>query len=202
MKLPWTLAEIFPECSEYLVRADWMENGEHIWVQLLDRTQKLLKVVIISVESFVSEGSRALSPLPYVLLEESTDVWINVSYCSVLQGLQSLVVGMFSRFCMTLYLLQVTDILKFLPTRVSDVSLEFLWCSERSGYRHLYLITAKPPEKSLNLVLKAECSVQQLTAGCWTVFGSEVLEFHVVLYTLCGSLYLGLGGCTTSRCIF
>lgn len=87
MKLPWTLAEILPECSEYLVRADWMENGEHIWVQLLDRKQKLLKVVIISVESFVLDGSRALSPLPYVLWEESTDVWINVSYCSVLQCL-------------------------------------------------------------------------------------------------------------------
>lgn len=85
-----------------------------------------------------------------------------------------------------IHLLQVTDVLKFLPTRVSDVSLEFLWCSECSGYRHLYLITAKPPEKSFSLVLKAECSVQQLTAGCWMVFGSEVLEFHVVPhYALC-----------------
>lgn len=87
MKLPWTLAELFPECSEYLVRADWVENGEHIWVQLLDRSQKLLKVVIISVESFVSDGSRTRAPLPYVLWEESTDTWINVSYHSVLQHL-------------------------------------------------------------------------------------------------------------------
>lgn len=56
-----------------------MKDGEHVWVQLLDRSQKLLKVVIISVSSFVSDGSKARSPLPFLLWEERSETWINVS---------------------------------------------------------------------------------------------------------------------------
>lgn len=70
----------------------------------------------------------------------------------------------------------MTNILKFLPPSVPDATHEFLWCSDKSGYMHLYLITARRPEESCNQVLKAECSVQQLTSGCWVVFGSEVSE--------------------------
>ena len=77
MALPWSLSELFPECSEYIVRVDWMDDGRHIWLQLLDRPQKLLKVVIIALDSFTSDRDKA--PLPYMLWEERTDVWINVS---------------------------------------------------------------------------------------------------------------------------
>ena len=77
MALPWSLSELFPECSEYMVRVDWMDDGQHIWVQLLDRSHKLLKVVVIAHDSFSSDRDKA--PLPYVLWEECTDVWINVS---------------------------------------------------------------------------------------------------------------------------
>lgn len=77
MALPWNLSELFPDCSEYIVRVDWMEDGDHILVQLLDRPQKLLKVVVIALDSFTFDRDKA--PLPYVLWEERTDVWINVS---------------------------------------------------------------------------------------------------------------------------
>ena len=61
-----------------------MEDGEHVWVQLLDRPQKLLKVVVIAVDSFTSDRDKA--PLPYVLWEEHTDVWINVSLqCCIME---------------------------------------------------------------------------------------------------------------------
>ena len=70
--------------------------------------------------------------------------------------------------------IQVTDVFEFLPSSTPDASLRFLWCSESSGYRHLYLITATPPADSLSQVLKAECSVQQLTTGDWVIFGSNV----------------------------
>ena len=56
-----------------------MDDGRHIWVQLLDRPQKLLKVVVIALESFTFDRDKA--PLPYVLWEEHTEVWINVSLC-------------------------------------------------------------------------------------------------------------------------
>lgn len=75
--LPWTLNELFPDCSEYIVRVGWMDDGEHVWVQLLDRQQKTLKVVVIAVESF---GCKEDSPFPYVLWEEHSDMWINVRY--------------------------------------------------------------------------------------------------------------------------
>lgn len=78
MTLPWSLSELFPECNEYIVRLGWMEDGEHIWVQLLNRPQKLLKVVVIALTSFTSDRDKA--PLPYVLWEERTEVWINVSW--------------------------------------------------------------------------------------------------------------------------
>ena len=54
-----------------------MEDGGHICVQLLDRPQKLLKVVVIALDSFTSDRDKA--PLPYVLWEEHTEIWINVS---------------------------------------------------------------------------------------------------------------------------
>ena len=78
MALPWSMSELFPECSEYIVRVGWMNDGKHVWVQLLDRPQKLLKVVIITIESFNSNRDKA--PFPYVLWEEHTEVWINVSW--------------------------------------------------------------------------------------------------------------------------
>ena len=78
MALPWTLLELYPDCSEYIARVGWMEDGTRIWVQLLDRSQKLLKVVVIALESFIYEEGNAHPPLPYVLWEESTDVWITV----------------------------------------------------------------------------------------------------------------------------
>ena len=69
---------------------------------------------------------------------------------------------------------QVTDVFEFLPSTVPGGSLQFLCCSESTGYRHLYLVTATPPGESFSQVLKAECSTQQLTTGNWVVFGSKV----------------------------
>ena len=36
-----------------------MGDGEHICVQLLDRPQKLLKVVVIALDSFTSDRDKA-----------------------------------------------------------------------------------------------------------------------------------------------
>ena len=83
--LCWQLAQLFPDCSEYTVRVGWMPDGDHIWVQLLNRAQTHLQIVVISVKAFSSTATTVSGapieavPLPYVLWEENSDIWINVS---------------------------------------------------------------------------------------------------------------------------
>ena len=59
-----------------------------IWVQLLDRKQTQLKLVVVDLEAFVGETTSPDDeatppddqprPVPYILWEEKSDVWINV----------------------------------------------------------------------------------------------------------------------------
>lgn len=87
--LCWELSELFPDCSEYVVRVGWMPDGNHIWIQLLNRPQTQLKIVVVSIEAFILDGhsdptlrsaDAVHTPLVYELLEENSDVWINVRY--------------------------------------------------------------------------------------------------------------------------
>lgn len=76
---------------------------------------------------------------------------------------------------------QVTNILKFLVSS-SPHLLRFLVSSERTGYRHLYLVEATPPPVTTNegqppfVIPQATVTSRQLTAGEWVVFGSNVSQ--------------------------
>ena len=59
-----------------------MPNGKEVWIQLLDRQQKHLLLVVFSIHSFVplnNTENRSVFPLSYVLWEESSCNWISVS---------------------------------------------------------------------------------------------------------------------------
>lgn len=123
LELQFSLNILFP-WMEYIVRAGWTPDGDFIWVQLLDRRQQRLDIVLLSLSNFTevlpmyddsSSSSPDLSnPLVQVIYSEESNVWINVH-----------------------------DILYFLPTRNNPNEIQFIWASEETGFRHLYLVTSQ-----------------------------------------------------------
>ncbi|KAF6023356.1 DPP8 [Bugula neritina] len=131
--------------SEYTVRADWCPDGERIWVQLLDRLQRKCALVIFPLQYFVSKqhGSSMIEPAPVhpqTIHEEVSDIWINVNNC-----------------------------LQFLETE-SETNLQYIWASERTGYRHLYLCNN-------DLTNLTHATVVPLTIGEWQVSAEHQIHF-------------------------
>lgn len=157
---PRPLFSIFCEL-EYLVRVGWMPDGENIWLQLLDRKQQRLEVVVLSLKSFVEPPRNVWSPSPhtnsvsvstppikYVFSQES-DVWINVH-----------------------------DLLFIFPTTEND-KITLIWANEETGFRHLYLITVSYAPQSvddtLDLFMTPRFKSQvALTSGEWEVLGQNL----------------------------
>ncbi len=54
--LPKSVRECFPDCSEYLVRGGWSPDGKWVWLQLVERSQRALKMIMIPWEAFSVEG--------------------------------------------------------------------------------------------------------------------------------------------------
>lgn len=96
-----------------------------------------------------------------------------------------------SSFDIIMFILKVADLTHFL--RANDSRLQFIWSSEISGFRHLYLATAN----SNHTLTRAragsfisECCIhyplvtqQQLTDGDWEVDGKEVGIMYFPLFT-------------------
>jgi len=91
---------------EYIVRSGWTADGNQVWLQLLDRRQQHLKLVILDVSAYVPEGSVPDMKSLTVVVEESSKFWINVTdtCCGLNDG-------------------------------------SFLWESEETGFRQLYLLS-------------------------------------------------------------
>ena len=55
-----------------------------VWVQLLDRRQRHLQLAVIPVTAFTAHPSPPPHPSPYLLWEDTSEHWTNVSnYCHV-----------------------------------------------------------------------------------------------------------------------
>ncbi|XP_045541117.1 dipeptidyl peptidase 9 [Papilio machaon] len=120
------LKEVFP-WFEYLARVGWTPCGNFVWVQLLDREQQRLELVLIPLSEFSSptgyedadvspttsghgNEERREQQIQVLISETAPDAWINVH-----------------------------DILYFLPS--ADDQISFIWASEETGYLHLYMVT-------------------------------------------------------------
>ncbi|CAG7837410.1 unnamed protein product [Allacma fusca] len=108
--------------AEYIVRAGWTPDGLYVWAQLLNRSQKRLELVLfpyVPVESFTlhHDDPKLHEILPsapaYVIYSEVTNIWVNVN-----------------------------DMLTFLPCDEPN-SVMFLWASEETGFRHIYIIKSE-----------------------------------------------------------
>jgi len=159
-ELSTPLKILFP-WYEYLVRAGWTPDGQFVWVQLLDRPQQRLELILIPKNKFIrvtfpkvgsSNGNDLIRDQPpfQVIAIEQSDTWINVH-----------------------------DILTFIPHSEPN-QVKFVWASEETGYRHLYLIVAainntnidsSPP--SMHHIPRILSRVQ-LTYGKWEVINKQI----------------------------
>jgi hypothetical protein len=118
------------------------------WVQLLDRRQQHLELVLIPFESFVPSGSLtnghglglggvtgagSSMVCPYrVIYSCMSDTWVNV-----------------------------TNMLKFLPTEEPD-HIKFIWASEDTGFRHLNLVKAIKTCSATSEFAEMDCTGKNL----------------------------------------
>uniref|UniRef100_A0AAV2JNF7 Dipeptidylpeptidase IV N-terminal domain-containing protein n=1 Tax=Knipowitschia caucasica TaxID=637954 RepID=A0AAV2JNF7_KNICA len=119
--VPFT--SLFPQ-TEYIARVGWTSDGKYGWAVLLDRSQRRLQLVLLPPALFVpvtedasvrQEHLEATPPnaQPYIIYEETTDVWINVH-------------DIFYPFIQT-----------------SDEEFSFIWVNEsKTGFSHLYKVTS------------------------------------------------------------
>nr|CAD7590220.1 unnamed protein product [Timema genevievae] len=172
LELQYPLSVMFP-WMEYLVRVGWTPNADYVWVQLLDRRQQRLELVLLSVDNFTEPPPNVykldtnLNPttpvgqLIQVIYTQTCDIWINVN-----------------------------DLLYFFPpasgTGECKGEVKFLWASEETGYRHLYLITAHVPGVANGVGADSPDNLESvflqprfgqkvaLTAGDWEVLGRSL----------------------------
>ncbi|KAL0966661.1 hypothetical protein UPYG_G00298010 [Umbra pygmaea] len=160
--IPFT--SLFPG-TEYIARAGWTSDGKYGWAVLLDRSQRRLQLVLLPPALFIpvtddpAQRQENLEAVPedvhpYIVYEETTDIWINVH-------------DIFYPFVQT-----------------SDDEFTFIWVNEsKTGFSHLYKITSilqpgcyqwsseyKHSEGDFKCVIKEEMT---LTSGEW-----EVLSRH------------------------
>ncbi|XP_050313592.1 dipeptidyl peptidase 9 isoform X2 [Anthonomus grandis grandis] len=87
LDLQFSLRAMFP-WIEYMVRVGWTPDAEYIWVQLLDRRQQHLELIILSLNNFSpdlpyfshSSQQTVLSdePVVQVIYSQESQYWINV----------------------------------------------------------------------------------------------------------------------------
>uniref|UniRef100_A0A674ELI1 dipeptidyl-peptidase IV n=1 Tax=Salmo trutta TaxID=8032 RepID=A0A674ELI1_SALTR len=154
--LPFT--SLFPG-TEYISRAGWTTDGKYGWAVLLDRSQRRLQLVLLPPALFIpvtgnlAQRQKNLEAVPhdvqpYIVYEETTDIWINVH-------------DIFYPFVQT-----------------SEDEFSFIWVNEsKTGFSHLYKITStlRPgcyqwAGRDFKCAIKEEVT---LTSGEW-----EVLARH------------------------
>uniref|UniRef100_A0A3B3WH94 dipeptidyl-peptidase IV n=1 Tax=Poecilia mexicana TaxID=48701 RepID=A0A3B3WH94_9TELE len=152
---------LFPR-TEYMARAGWTIDGKYGWAVLLDRSQKKLQLVLlppalfipITEDSTLRQDSLEAVPSctqPYIIYEETTDVWINVH-------------DIFYPFIQT-----------------TEDEFTFIWVNEsKTGFSHLYKITSLLQPDFFFFSGNFKCAIKEevtLTSGEWEVLsrhGSKI----------------------------
>uniref|UniRef100_G3PSD5 dipeptidyl-peptidase IV n=1 Tax=Gasterosteus aculeatus aculeatus TaxID=481459 RepID=G3PSD5_GASAC len=160
--VPFT--SLFPG-TEYIARVGWTSDGKYGWAVLLDRSQRKLQLVLLPPALFIPvtddpaqrrESVEAVpsDTQPYIIHEETTDVWINVH-------------DIFYPFIQT-----------------AEDEFTFIWVNEsKTGFSHLYKITSllqpgcrRWTEDYHHIEGDFKCAIKEeftLTSGEW-----EVLARH------------------------
>ncbi|XP_055541148.1 dipeptidyl peptidase 9 [Wyeomyia smithii] len=134
---------------EYVVRIGWTPDSNYVWAQLVDRVQQRLDLVLIPLDNFCELYSSS-SPSPsvggvttvgdskpssssFVLGSSTNDYWKS-PLARLTRPMQVLYSETSNNW------VNVHDVLHFLE--ITDDRVVFLWASEETDYRHLYLVTS------------------------------------------------------------
>uniref|UniRef100_A0A1B0AJ65 Dipeptidyl peptidase 9 n=1 Tax=Glossina pallidipes TaxID=7398 RepID=A0A1B0AJ65_GLOPL len=134
--LPYSLTVVLP-WLEYIVRVGWTPDSKYVWIQAMDRKQQRLDLLLIPVDNFCETYSSSTSS-PSGSTEHS---WKS-PYSKTISPIQVLYTQLSDTW------INVHDLLYFLE--INDASVTFLWASEETGFRHLYLVTACLGLKPIN----------------------------------------------------
>uniref|UniRef100_A0A671UJG7 dipeptidyl-peptidase IV n=1 Tax=Sparus aurata TaxID=8175 RepID=A0A671UJG7_SPAAU len=138
LAVPFTT--LFPG-TEYIARVGWTSDGKYGWAVLLDRSQRKLQLVLLPPALFIPvtddpvqrQESLAAVPgntQPYIIYEETTDVWINVH-------------DIFYPFIQT-----------------TEDEFTFIWINEsKTGFSHLYKITSLLQPGDFKCAIKEEVTL-------------------------------------------
>uniref|UniRef100_A0A8D3E576 dipeptidyl-peptidase IV n=1 Tax=Scophthalmus maximus TaxID=52904 RepID=A0A8D3E576_SCOMX len=131
---------LFPG-TEYIARVGWTSDGKYGWAVLLDRSQRKLQLVLLPPALFVpvtedpAQRQESLEAVPsntqpYIIYEETTDVWINVH-------------DIFFPFIQT-----------------TEDEFTFIWVNEsKTGFSHLYKITSLLQPGDFKCAIKEEMTL-------------------------------------------
>ncbi|CAK8694929.1 dipeptidyl peptidase 9-like [Clavelina lepadiformis] len=141
-KLSESLHDMFP-WMEYIVRIDWLPSGKGIWAQLLDRLQQKSIIVYIPLSQF-DRVVPSNTPDDTISCRNGNDVEMSaVDDCGSSSTLHSSSISQNS--VKILYeetssvWINVHDTFYFFQNNPID-EVNFIWASEQTGHRHLYLI--------------------------------------------------------------
>ncbi|XP_052132505.1 dipeptidyl peptidase 9 [Frankliniella occidentalis] len=177
------LSILFP-WMEYLVRVGWTPESDFIWVQLLDRKQQHLELVLISAQYFVEVSSPAVSPASFTLSPQSPSYLSNsnsppINHLNYVKK-KPLVHTLCSQES-DLWI-NVNNLLHFFPkTKPNEV--KFICVNEDTGFRHLYLYTVPLLGVANGIEEAFEATTGQvpsngsqipLTSGDWEVLGQQL----------------------------
>ncbi|KAH8419166.1 hypothetical protein KR222_007338 [Zaprionus bogoriensis] len=127
--LPYSLLAVFP-WIEYIVRVGWTPDANYVWLEALDRKQQRLDVMLIPLDNFCESYSSQVSTPTDSLGDHS---WRS-PYNRTITPLQVIYTEQSESW------INVHDMLYFLE--LSDMSVTYVWASEETGFRHLYLVTS------------------------------------------------------------
>uniref|UniRef100_A0A8C6PWW5 dipeptidyl-peptidase IV n=1 Tax=Nothobranchius furzeri TaxID=105023 RepID=A0A8C6PWW5_NOTFU len=169
-ELPVAFTSLFPNV-EYITRAGWTKDGRYAWAVMMDRRQQHLQLVLLPPALFIPahndkfrrhESLKVLgdSVHPFIIYQETSDVWINVH-------------DIFHPFIQT-----------------SDDEFTFITVNEsKTGFCHLYKITSVLQQKSFNWTegyIHSEddfkCPVKEevmVTSGEWEVLANHGAKIWV-----------------------
>uniref|UniRef100_A0A8C2ZPB3 dipeptidyl-peptidase IV n=1 Tax=Cyclopterus lumpus TaxID=8103 RepID=A0A8C2ZPB3_CYCLU len=131
---------LFPG-TEYIARVGWTSDGKYGWAVLLDRSQRKLQLALLPPALFIpvtddpaqrQESVEAVpsNTQPYIIYEETTDVWINVH-------------DIFYPFIQT-----------------AEDQFTFIWVNEsKTGFSHLYKVTSLLQPAYFKCAIKEEVTL-------------------------------------------
>lgn len=172
-----------------------MSSSKHIWAQVLNRQQNRLDLIVIPLDNFcdVSSSSNISSSSSNSADATSSNgaPIIEHSWQSTLSKRITPIQVIWSQVANTW--INVNDILEFIE--MTDTQVTFIWASEETGFRHLYLVTSllqqqqqqqQQMDQSTNGSASTNDSIKRglceprivskmaLTSGDWEVLGRNV----------------------------